>query len=213
MKSLWVFAFGVAIGVLAVLGSAPPASAAGARHSGPPSPSRSASTTPRLHSSRASQSIPYPSRRPAPRHPIRSAPRPVSHQSPTRGKSGGQSATLNSIQENHPHMIAWRIGVSLSIAHAYRDDHVISGRGPPRAGPQFVSRACHPTRRCVPCPVAESQVVLLLRSPGPPPPSQIEPSISGFATLPPEGLFGPPRAVRPEGTAARIHSPSLGESA
>src|SRR6266850_2565592 len=209
MKSLRVFAFGVAIGVLAILGSAPPASAAGARHHhGSPRTSRPASKTPRMHLSRVSQSFPDPSRRPVPRHPARTTPRPITHQSQTRTKFSGQAATLGSIQDNHPQMIAWRISASQSIAHSYMDDHVISGRGPPRAGPEhFASRVCHPERRSVPCPVTESQVVLLLRVPAP----QL-PSNSQSNTIPPEGLFGPPRAVRLEGTAARLHSPSQGES-
>jgi len=206
MKSLRVFAFGVAIGVLAILGTAPPADAAGARHNRTPRSSRPASVTPGMHSSRASQSIPDPSRRPAPRHPARSTPRPVSHQSPTRTKAGGQAAALESIQDNHPQMIAWRIGASLSIAHSHMDDHVISGRGPPRAGPQhFASRVCPRERRCVPCP-AESQVVLLLRIPDPQPPARFQ-----SRTFAPVGLFGPPRAVCHEGTAARIQLPSRGE--
>jgi len=207
MKSLRVFAFGVAIGVLAILGSAPPADAAGARHSRTPRPSRPASAPPTMQLSRASQSIPDPSRRPAPRHPKSTAPRPISHQSPTRSKAGGQAATIDSIQDNHPQMVAWRIGASQSIAHNYMDDHVISGRGPPRAGPQLLtSRASHPGRRCAPCPVTESLVVLLLQAPDP----QL-PSSSLTTTFPPKGLFGPPRAVCHEGTAARLQLPSQGE--
>jgi hypothetical protein len=207
MKSLRVFAFGVAIGVLAILGNAPPATAAGARHHGLPRTSRPASSTPRTHLSRASQSTPEPSRRPAPRHPARNAARPVSHRSTNRGKFSNQAATLNSVQESNPQMMAWRIGASQSIAHNHMDDLVISGRGPPRAGPQlFASRVCRPERRCVPCPATESQVVLLLRSPVPQLPSDSQ--SNSFA---PEGLFGPPRAVRHEGTAARLHSPSLGK--
>jgi hypothetical protein len=207
MKSLRVFAFGVAIGVLAILGSAPPAAAAGARHHGSPRTSHPASRHPRTHLRWASQSIPDPSSRPAPRPPARTNPRPISHQSPIRTKFGGQVAALESIQDNHPQMIAWRIGASQSIGHSYMDDHVISGRGPPRAGPQHLaSRVCHPERRCAPCPVTESQVVLLLRTPSPELPSRFQSS-----SFPPEGLFGPPRAVRHEGTAARLNSPSLGE--
>jgi hypothetical protein len=208
MKSLRVFAFGMAIGVLAVLGSAPPASAAGARHNGSPRPSRSASAIPGIHASRASQSVPDPSRRPAPRHPSRPAARPVSHRPAGRAKFGGQTATLNSIQENQPQMIAWRIGAAQSIGHSYMDDLVNSGRGPPRAGPQFVLRACPPTRRCAPCPATDSQVVLLL--PAPQIVSQL--SNSQSSSLPPEGLLGPPRAVRYEGTPARLQLPSQGES-
>jgi len=206
LKSLRVFAFGVAIGVIAILGSAPPAAAAGARHHRMPRTSRPAHRAPRMRLSQVSRSFPDPSRRPAPRHPARTTPRPITHQSLTRSKFGGQAAMLGSIQDNHPQMIAWRIGASHSIAHSYMDDHVISGRGPPRAGPQLLaSRVCHPERRCVPCP-AESQVVLLLRTPAPQLPSRFQ-----STSLPPEGLFGPPRAVRHEGTAARLHSPSLGE--
>ena len=209
MKSLRIFAFGAAIGVLAILGSAPPAAAAGARHHVSPRAHRAASKTPRMHLSRVSQSFPDPSRRPAPRHPARTTPRPISHQAQARSKFNSQAATLGSIQDNNPHMLAWRIGASQSIAHGYMDDHVISGRGPPRAGPQqFAFRVCHPERRCAPCPAAESPVVLLLQTPVPQLPSR-----SQSQSFPPEGLFGPPRAVRHEGTAARLHSPSLGEFA
>jgi hypothetical protein len=201
----------MAIGVLAVLGNAPPASAAGARHNGLPRSSRPASETRGTHFGRASQSVPDPSRRPAPRHSSRTAPRPVSHRPTTRGKFGGQTATLNSIQDSHPQMIAWRIGAAQSIGHSYMDDLVNSGRGPPRAGPQlFVSRVCHPTRRCAPCPASDSQVVLSLQTPEPQLLSQLSNSQSN--SFPLEGLFGPPRAVRFEGTAARLHLPSLGES-
>ena len=207
MKSLRVFAFGVAIGVLAILGSAPPATAAGARHHRLPRTSRPAHTTPRTHLSWASQSIPDPSRRPAPRHPARTAPRPISHQAQARSKYNSQAATIASVEETNPQMIAWRIGAAHSIAHNYMDDHVISGRGPPRAGPEhFASRVCHPDRGCTPCPAAELQVVLLLRIPSPQLPTRFQ-----CTSFPPEGLFGPPRAVRHEGTAARLHSPSQGE--
>ncbi len=218
MKSLRVFAFGVAIGVLAILGSAQSASAAGARHSRSPRTSRPAHAARHTHLRRVSQSIPDPSRRPVPRHPTRAATRPASHQSRSRYNGNDQTAVLESIQGNHPQMVAWRIGASESIAHKYMDDHVISGRGPPPAGPQlYASRACHPKRRCVPCPVPDSQVVLFLRAP-PQHPTQLQSSNSSSSnsssnTLAPEGLFGPPRAVRYEGTAARLHSPSLGESA
>ena len=211
MKSLRVFAFGIAIGVLAVLGYAPPASAAGAQHHGSPRPSRPASSTSGVHLSRTSQSVPDPSRRPAPRHTSRATPRPVSHRTSSRAKFGGQTGLLDSIQENQPQMIAWRIGAEQSISHSHMDDLVISGRGPPRAGPQpLVSRVCHPTRRCAPCPVAESQVVLFLRTPDRQLPSQLSNAKSVSSPL--EGLLGPPRAVRLEGTAARLHLPSLGES-
>jgi hypothetical protein len=206
MKSLRVFAFGAAIGVLAILGSAPPAAAAGARHHGLPRAHRAASKTPRMHLSRVSQSFPDPSRRPVPRHPARTTPRPINHQTQIRTKYGSLAAALGSVQDNNPQMIAWRIGASQSLAHSYMDDHVISGRGPPRAGPQhFASRVCHLERRCAPCPATESQVVLLLR-PAPKLPSRFQ-----STSFPPEGLFGPPRAVRLEGTAARLHSPSQGE--
>ena len=215
MKSLRVFVFGVAIGVLAFLGSAPSASAAGARHSRSPRTSRPAHAARHTHLRRVSQSIPDPSRRPVPRHPTRAATRPTSHQSRSRYNGNDQTAVLGSFQENHPQMVAWRIGASESITHNYMDDHVISGRGPPPAGSQlYACRACHPQRsRCAPCPVADSQVVLLLRIPNSQIPSQLQSSSSNSIPFPPEGLFGPPRAVRHEGTAARLHSPSLGESA
>jgi hypothetical protein len=215
MKSLRVFAFGLAIGVLAILGSAPSASAAvGARHRHLPRAHRFGHATPGTRLSRAPQSTPDPSRRSGPRHPIRAAQRPVSHQARGRGYGGGQTAALTSIQDNHLQMISWRIGASESISHNYMDDHVISGRGPPPAGPQlYASRACHPKRRCVPCPVADSQVVLFLRTPAPKLQTQLSSSNSSPNRLSPEGLFGPPRAVRYEGTAARLHSPSLGELA
>lgn len=203
MKSLRVLAFGVAIGVLAILGSAPSADAAGTRESGTPRPSRPASIAPGIHASRVSQSIPDHSRRPAPRHPCRSTPRPASHRSPTRAKAGGQASAFESIQEVQPQMIAWRISASQSIPHIYTDDLVISGRGPPREGPQhFASRASSPKRRCVPRPATESLVVLLLRNPGPRLPSTLLSTNSQSNTLSTEGLLGPPRAVRHEGTAA-----------
>ncbi len=208
MKSLRLLAFGVAIGVLAFLWNAPPASAGNAveRTSAPRLP-RPQSTTRVLSVGRPSQPNPMPARRPAPHHPSRSPARTASHRSQSRSRSDGFAATLIRTQDDPTPLFAWRIGAFRSIAHSSLDGLVNSGRGPPRAGPQLsASRACSPIRRCVSRPASDSQVVLLL-----PAPSRHLQATSQVGSMSQRGLMVPPRAVRHEGTAACLSSPSLGE--
>lgn len=229
MKLLRLFAFGVAIGVLAILGNANQAQAGNAverssapRHAQPHSARRALTATRQAHSS------PIPARRPAPRHPSRSPVRTTSNRVKPRFRSPGFAATPVRGQEDPTPLFAWRIGHSRSIAHSSLDGLVNSGRGPPRAGPQqFAFWACPPARRCVPCPAPDSPAVL--QTSGFTSASKNIASASNTVSqhnlvaesyLPitegshpasHRGLMVPPRAVRHEGTAARWSSPSLGD--
>lgn len=227
MKLLRLFAFGVAIGVLASLGNAKLAQAGNAvernsapRHARPHSTGRALTATRHAHSS------PIPARRPAPRHPSRSPVRTTSTRVKPRFRSPGYAATPVRGQEDPTPLFAWRIGHSRSIAHSSLDGLVNSGRGPPRAGPQhFAFWACPPARRCVPCPAPDSPAVLqtpgfafgstqvasiqvsqhsLLAEP-------YLPITQRSHTMFHRGPMVPPRAVRHEGTAACLASPSLGD--
>ena len=208
MKSLRLFAFGVAIGVLAILWNAPPASAGNAveRTSAPRAP-RSQSATRALTAVRSSQPNPTPARRPAPHHPSRSPVRTNSHRTQSRSRSDGSQATLTRTQDDPTPLFAWRIGQFRSIAHSSLDGLVNSGRGPPRAGPQHSTTwACSPGSRCVLRPASDSQAVLSLRFP-----SQHLQFPTDVRSIALRGLMVPPRAVRHEGTAALLSLPSLGE--
>ena len=202
MKSLRVLAFGVAIGVLAILGNAPSAEAAGTRHHGATRPAHRGSA-PGMRASRTSQ-IPDNSRRPAPRRQSRAIPRQASHRSPTRIKYGSQAAALESVHSD-PQMFAWRIGASQLISHNNLDDHVISGRGPPRAGPLYAFLAFPQNAAGILAPFPSNWSSSFFETP------LHNPSKTQFKTSLAEGLLGPPRAVRNEGSAARLHSPSRGE--
>lgn len=227
MKLLRLFAFGVAIGVLASLGNAKLAQAGNAvernsapRHARPHSTGRALTATRQAHSS------PIPARRPVPRHPSRSPVRTASTRVKPRFRSPGFAATPVRGQEDPTPLFAWRIGRHRSIAHSSLDGLVNSGRGPPRAGPQhFVFRACPPARRCVPCPAPDSPAVLHTSSIafgstqlGSTQVSQhnlfSEPYLPNTQRSHPtfhRGLMVPPHAVRHEGTAACLSSPSLGD--
>jgi hypothetical protein len=227
MKLLRLFAFGVAIGVLATLGSAKLAQAGNAvERNSAPRHARPHSAVRALTASRLAQSNRNPARRPVPRHPSRSPVRTTSTRVKPRFRSPGSAATPVRGQEDPTPLFAWRIGHSRSIAHSSLDGLVNSGRGPPRAGPQqFAFWACRPARRCVPCPAPDSPAVL---------------QTSGFAFSSTQlgstqvsqhnqlaelylpntqcshpaslrGLMVPPHAVRHEGTAACLSTPSLGD--
>lgn len=227
MKLLRLFAFGVAIGVLATLGSAKLAQAGNAvERNSAPRHARPHSAVRALTASRLAQSNRNPARRPVPRHPSRSPVRTASTRVKPRFRSPGSAATPVRGQEDPTPLFAWRIGHSRSIAHSSLDGLVNSGRGPPRAGPQHIAFwACPPARRCVPCPAPNSLAVLqtpgftfgstqlgstqvsqhnLFAEPYLPNTQRSHPTFH-------RGLMVPPRAVRHEGTAACMSSPSLGE--
>ncbi len=229
MKLLRLFAFGVAIGVLASLGNAKLAQAGNAvernsapRHARPHSAGRA------LTAARQAQSRSIPARRPAPRHPSRSPVRTASTRVKPRFRSPGSAATPVRAQEDPTPLFAWRIGHQRSIAHSSLDGLVNSGRGPPRAGPQlFYLRACPPKNRCVPCPAPDSPAVLQTSGFASASNSVASASNSvslhnllvelylpiteGFRPTSHRGLMVPPRAVRHEGTAACLSLPSLGD--
>jgi hypothetical protein len=208
MKSLRLLAFGLAIGVLAILSSERPASAGtAAERSSAPRPNRPQPVAHALTVGRTSQRNPVPARRPAPHHPSRVPASTHSNRLKGRPRPGVHTAILPQTQDHPAFLFAWRIGHSRSIAHSSLDDLVNSGRGPPRAGPQLsASRACFPIRRCVPCPALDSQVVLQ--------PLEFSQHLQGTHPMrakSPRGPTVPPRAVRHEGPAARLSSPSQGD--
>jgi hypothetical protein len=229
MKLLRLFAFGVAIGVLASLGSAKLAQAGNAvERNSAPRHARPHSAVRALTASRLAQSNRNPARRPVPRHPSRSPVRTASTRVKPRFRSPGSAATPVRGQEDPTPLFAWRIGHSRSIAHSSLDGLVNSGRGPPRAGPQqFAFWACPPARRCVPCPAPDSPAVLQTsgfasasNSVGFASISVSQHNLLAESYLPitqrshptfHRGLMVPPLAVRHEGTAACMSSPSLGD--
>lgn len=227
MKLLRLFAFGVAIGVLASLGSAKLAQAGNAvERNSAPRHARPHSAVRALTASRLAQSNRNPARRPVPRHPSRSPVRTASTRVKPRFRSPGSAATPVRGQEDPTPLFAWRIGHYRSIAHSSLDGLVNSGRGPPRAGPQqFAFWACPPARRCVPCPASDSPAVLQTSGStfgstqvGSTQVSQHNlfaelylPNTQRSHSTFHRGLMVPPLAVRHEGTAACLSSPSLGE--
>lgn len=221
MKLLRLLALGVAIGVLASLGNATPAKAGNAvERNSAPRHARPHMTGRALTALRQTQSSQTPARRPAPRHPSRSPVRTASTRVKPRFRTPGSAATPVRAQEDPTPLFAWRIGHTRSIAHSSLDGLVNSGRGPPRAGPQhFASWACPPAHRCVPCPAPDLPAVRQTLSSNTntavsqhnpltePYPQLVERSHSTSL----RGLMVPPRADRPEGTAAHLSSPSQGD--
>ncbi len=114
----------------------------------------------------------------------------------------GKSIAIVGMQDRPAGDVAWKIPPAQSMVYINVDDLVISGRGPPRAGPQYVSiPAPCLNRSCVPCPATESQVVPILQSHHP----------NRIAGSPHEWLTEPSIAVRHEGAAACIDLPSNGD--
>lgn len=227
MKLLRLFAFGVAIGVLATLGSAKLAQAGNAvERNSAPRHARPHSAVRALTASRLAQSNRNPARRPVPRHPSRSPVRTASTRVKPRFRSPGSAATPVRGQEDPTPLFAWRIGHYRSIAHSSLDGLVNSGRGPPRAGPQlFTFRACPPKDRCVPCPAPDSPAVLQTSGSTFGNTQVVDTQVSQHSQLAESylpitqrshptfhrGPMVPPLAVRHEGTAACLSSPSLGD--
>ena len=205
MKSLRVLAFGLAIGVLAILANPQPA-AAGAPGRDASRQSRSAAGRPNLCASRPTQSHRQPSRRPLPRHPIRSTTRIASHRSHHRTKNDGHNGFVGESHEAIAESFASRVGSLPHLRRINLDDLVCSERGPPRAGPQSDAiRVPSPDRRCVPSPAIEPQVVLNLRAENPLDRSSRSQNTRGRSR---EMLIGLSRTVRHEGTAVHYISPS-----
>jgi len=202
MKSWRTWVMGAAIGVLALLASAQHASAAATSGSQVPLSPRSSARIASLTAQSHTNTSPQPSRRPAPRHTSRATSRTSTHRTHSRTRGAGKGMATASVQDQLSGDVAWKILPAQDMVYIDVDDLVTSGRGPPRAGPQYVSiQAPCPNRRCVPCPAIESQVVLTL-----PPPSRI-PSPSSSQVW----LIEPPLVVRHEGAAACIDLPSIGD--
>ena len=135
MKPLRLLVLGLAIGVLATLVRPQAASAA----MNPPRDNarqlRPVTAFPGTAASRSTYPHP-PARRPGPQHPNRSARTTSSHPRLTKRPRVNDHATALGIQPNADALAAaWRIGFFRSLSFQNRDGSVISGRGPPRAGP------------------------------------------------------------------------------
>ena len=213
LKPLRLLVLGMAIGVLAILARPLPASAA----TDPPRhhtarPLRAVTAFPRLAASRATYPHPQPAHRPGPQHPSRAA-RAASHTRPAKRPRMADHAAALGLEATAPALAAaWRIGFFRSLSFKHRDGSVISGRGPPRAGPSLFSA------------IQEGSSDRSMR-PSPAPTPAI-PSASLFASVrstatsssnPDSPICFAPRAASPsraaglEGSPARLMSPSTGE--
>jgi hypothetical protein len=213
LKPLRLLVLGMAIGVLAILAHPLPASAA----MDPPRDTarqlRPVTAFPGMAASRSTYPHPQPARRPGPQHPSRAA-RTASHpRLAKRSRVNDHAAALGLMPTAPALAAAWRIGFSRSLSFKHRDGSVISGRGPPRAGPSSFSAILSSSsdRSMRPCPA----------------PTPAIPSASLFAsvrstTASSSNLANPihffaPRAATPsraaglEGSPARLMSPSTGE--
>ena len=213
LKPLRLLVLGMAIGVLAILARPLPASAA----MNPPRHNsarqlRPVTAYPGMAAGRSTYPHPQPARRPGPQHPSR-ATRAASHPRPAKRPRVNDHAAALGLEQTAPALAAaWRIGFFRSLSFEHRDGSVISGRGPPRAGPSLFSAI---------------QVGSSDRSMRPrPAPNPAIPSASLFASvrstttsssnrrnsisLAPRAAL-PSRAAGLEGSPARLMSPSTGE--
>jgi hypothetical protein len=198
MKSWRTWVMGAAIGVLALLAGAQHASAAATSGSQVPPSQRSSGRIASLTAQSHTKLPPQPSRRPAPRHTSRT----LAHRTHSRSRGAGKAMGIASVQDRLRGDVAWKIPPAQSMVYINVDDLVTSGRGPPRAGPQYAPIPA-PCRNRVPRPAIESRIVLFLPSHSPNP--RTSPS-STQVRLP-----EPPSAVRHEGAAACIDLPSNGD--
>src|SRR5262245_32832094 len=139
LKPLRLLVLGLGIGVLAVLAHPLPASAATHHHPRTARPLRSVTAFPSMAASRSTYPHPQPARRPGPQHPSRAA-RAASHvRLAKRHRVNDHAAALGLMPTAPALASAWRIGFFRSLSFKHRDGSVISGRGPPRAGPSLFS--------------------------------------------------------------------------
>jgi len=220
MKSLQTLALGMAIGVLALLANTRPAAAAVAHHHHRAVQRLTCSILASSARGNGSHSGSRPSRRPAPPPPSsRSATRVRSHQHPSRFRPDYQADIAN-VRGLRPQTVAWRINASHALTRGFSDASVTSERGPPTAGSQLsFALLLRSATKLTSQPRPESQSHLRTQqtqfsSQIDPPHSLVRFPVVLAAFIPgvfPWGLFGPLRAGRQEGTAARNETPSLGD--
>lgn len=212
MNPLRLLVLGMAIGVLAILSRPQPASAAWNPPRDTARQLRPVTAFPGMAASRSTYPHPQPARRPGPQHPNRAA-RTASHPRLSKRPRPNDHATSLGLVPSVPSVAAaWRIDFFRSLSYQNRDGSVVSGRGPPRAGPSFSAilddssdRSMRP--RPAPNPAIPSASLLVPpRLPSLAPGSPY--SIRSFA---PRAAM-PSRAAGQEGTPARNTSPSTGES-
>ena len=211
MKPLRLLVLGLAIGVLAILARPLPASAA----MDPPRDTarqlRPVTAFPGMAASRSTYPHPQPARRPGPQHPSRAA-RAASHPRPAkRSRVNDHAAALGLMPKAPALASAWRIGFFRSLSFKHRDGSVISGRGPPRAGPScFSAIQLSSDRSMRPSPAPNPAI----------PSASLSASVRSTTTSrsnPDHSICFAPRAATPsraaglEGTPARLQSPSTGE--
>ena len=209
LKPLRLLVLGMAIGVLAILARPQPASAA----LDPPRDTarqlRPVTAFPGMAASRSTYPHPQPARRPGPQHP-RTA-RTTSHPRLVKRPRANDHVAALGLEPTAPALAAaWRIGFFSSLSYRNRDGSVISGRGPPRAGPSFSAiQECSSDRSMRPCPAPTPAIppASLFVSVGSTRPSSSNPNPIRFFAL--RAL--PSRAAGLEGTPARLMSPSTGE--
>jgi len=212
LKPLRLLVLGMAIGVLAILARPLPASAATdhPRHH-TARQLRTVTAFPRLAASRATYPHPQPARRPGPQHPSRAA-RAASHTRPVKRPRVNDHAAALGLEATAPALAAaWRIGFYRSLSFKHRDGSVISGRGPPRAGPScFSAIQLSSDRSMRPSPAPNPAI----------PSASLSASVRSTTTSrsnPDHSICFAPWAATPsraaglEGTPARLQSPSTGE--
>jgi hypothetical protein len=214
LKPLRLLVLGMGIGVLAILACPQPASAAVDPPRDTARQLRPVTAFPGIAASRSTYPHPQPARRPGPQHPSRTA-RTTSHPRLVKRPRVNDHAAALGLEPTAPELAAaWRIGFFRSLPYRNRDGSVISGRGPPRAGPSFSAiQEGSSDRSMRPCPaptpaIPSASLFASVRS--------TRPSISNRSNSNPIRSFAPgaalpSRAAGLEGTPARLVSPSTGE--
>jgi hypothetical protein len=214
LKPLRLLVLGLAIGVLAILTRPQPASAAVDPPKDTARQLRPVTAFPGIAASRSTYPHPQPARRPGPQHPARTA-RTTSHTRLVKRPRVNDHAAALGLQPSAPSLAAaWRIGFFRSLSYRNRDGSVISGRGPPRAGPSFSAiQEGSSDRSMRPCPaptpaIPSASLFASVRSTRLSSSNRSTPNhIRSFA---PRAAL-PSRAAGLEGTPARFMSPSTGE--
>jgi len=215
MKSLRTLALGMAIGVLALFANTRPAAAAVAHHHHRAIPGLTRSVLASSARGNGSHSGSRPSHRPAPPPPSsRTATHVRSHQHPTRSRPDNPADIAN-VRGLGPQMAVWRISALHALTSGFSDGFETSGRGPPIAGSQSIALLPCSATKLISQPRPELQTPFTLQASSAPRsdpsysigsfPVVVVPFIPGVFS---QGLSGPLRAGRQEGTAARNATPS-----
>ena len=214
MKPLRLLVLGLAIGVLATLSRPQPASAAWDPPQDTARQLRPVTAFPGMAASRSTYPHPQPARRPGPQHPSRAA-RTASHPRLSKRPRPNDHVTSLGLAPSAPSMAAaWRIGFFRSLSYQNRDGSVVSGRGPPRAGPSFSAILVGSSDRSMrPRPAPNPTIPtasLLVPARSARLPNLASGSHDPIRSLAPRAAL-PSRAAGQEGTPARNTSPSTGE--